>query len=181
METAQRCSLPRLDSVPDKVAEGARGDSLSETAKAPRETRSRYPRLVPLATRWSDNDVDGHVNNVVYYAFFDTAVNGILVEGGALDIADGPVIGLVVETGCRYFAPVAFPDALVAGVRVAHLGRSSVRYEVAIFAPDSDEAAAQGHFVHVYVDRTTRRPVPLPDGFRRVLTTLIPPASTDHG
>ncbi|KQT49211.1 thioesterase [Methylobacterium sp. Leaf456] len=148
---------------------------MSDTAKAPRETRSRYPRLVPLATRWGDNDVYGHVNNVVYYAFFDTAVNGILVESGVLDIASGPVIGLVVETGCRYFAPVAFPDALVAGVRVAHLGRSSVRYEVAIFAPHSDEAAAQGHFVHVYVDRTTRRPVALPEGFRDVLTSLVSP------
>ena len=146
---------------------------MSDTEKAPRETRSRYPRLVPLATRWGDNDVYGHVNNVVYYAFFDTAVNGILVEAGALDIADGLVIGLVVETGCRYFAPVAFPDALTAGVRVARLGRSSVRYEVALFAPDSDEAAAQGHFVHVYVDRTTRRPVPLPREFRSVLIGLM--------
>ena len=147
---------------------------MSDAAKAPRETRDRYPRLVPLATRWGDNDVYGHVNNVVYYAFFDTAVNGLLVEAGALDIADGPVIGLVVETGCRYFAPVAFPDALTAGVRVAHLGRSSVRYEVAIFATGADEAAAQGHFVHVYVDRQTRRPVPLPEGVRSVLTSLVP-------
>lgn len=149
---------------------------MSDAAKAPRETRDRYPLLVPLATRWGDNDVYGHVNNVVYYAFFDTAVNGILVESGALDIANGPVIGLVVETGCRYFAPVAFPDALEAGVRVAHLGRSSVRYEVAIFSAGADEAAAQGHFVHVTVDRHTRRPVPLPEGFRNVLKTLVPPA-----
>ncbi|SFL23705.1 acyl-CoA thioesterase [Methylorubrum salsuginis] len=151
---------------------------MTEPGKAPRETRGRYPRLVPLATRWGDNDVYGHVNNVVYYAFFDTAVNGILVEAGVLDIANGPVIGLVVETGCRYFAPVAFPDALVAGVRVAHLGRSSVRYEVAIFAAGADEAAAQGHFVHVYVDRQTRRPVPLPEALRSVLTSLVPPEAT---
>ncbi len=151
---------------------------MTDTEKAPRETRGRYPRLVPLATRWGDNDVYGHVNNVVYYAFFDTAVNGILVEAGVLDIANGPVIGLVVETGCRYFAPVAFPDALVAGVRVAHLGRSSVRYEIAIFAADADEAAAQGYFVHVYVDRHTRRPVPLPEALRSVLTSLVPPEAT---
>jgi acyl-CoA thioester hydrolase len=152
---------------------------VSDAAKAPRETRDRYPRLVPLATRWGDNDVYGHVNNVVYYAFFDTAVNGLLVEAGALDIADGPVIGLVVETGCRYFAPVAFPEALEAGVRVAHLGRSSVRYEVAIFREDDAEAAAQGHFVHVYVDRETRRPAPLPERLRAVLAELAaaqPPA-----
>ncbi|MFC7662688.1 acyl-CoA thioesterase [Methylorubrum suomiense] len=128
-----------------------------------------------MATRWGDNDVYGHVNNVVYYAFFDTAVNGLLVEAGALDIAEGAVIGLVVETGCRYFAPVAFPDALTAGVRVARLGRTSVRYEIAIFAAGEDMAAAQGHFVHVYVDRRTRRPVPLPERLRAVLAGLARP------
>ena len=144
--------------------------------REPRETRAAYPRLVPLATRWGDNDVYGHVNNVVYYAFFDTAVNGILVEAGALDIARSPVIGLVVETGCRYFAPVAFPDRITAGVRVARLGRTSARYEVAIFREDEPEAAAQGHFVHVYVDRDTRRPVPLPERLRAVLTRLAPEA-----
>ncbi|WP_110352799.1 thioesterase family protein [Methylobacterium sp. B4] len=144
--------------------------------REPRETRAAYPRLVPLATRWGDNDVYGHVNNVVYYAFFDTAVNGLLVEAGALDIARSAVIGLVVETGCRYFAPVAFPDRITAGVRVARLGRTSARYEVAIFREDEPEAAAQGHFVHVYVDRDTRRPVPLPERLRAVLTRLAPEA-----
>ncbi|MEE7459368.1 thioesterase [Methylorubrum populi] len=144
--------------------------------REPRETRAAYPRLVPLATRWGDNDVYGHVNNVVYYAFFDTAVNGLLVEAGALDIARSAVIGLVVETGCRYFAPVAFPDRITAGVRVARLGRTSARYEVAIFREDEPEAAAQGHFVHVYVDRDTRRPVPLPERLRAVLTRLTPEA-----
>jgi acyl-CoA thioester hydrolase len=148
---------------------------VTDEPRAPRETRAGYPRLVPLSTRWGDNDVYGHVNNVVYYAFFDTAVNGLLVEAGALDIAEGAVIGLVVETGCRYFAPVAFPDALTAGVRVAHLGRSSVRYEIAIFAAGEDMAAAQGHFVHVYVDRRTRRPVPLPERLRAVLAGLARP------
>ncbi|AWI90093.1 thioesterase [Methylobacterium sp. DM1] len=145
---------------------------MSAEHRAPHETRAAYPRLVPLTTRWGDNDVYGHVNNVVYYAFFDTAVNGILVEAGALDIARSPVIGLVVETGCRYFASVAFPDRITAGVRVAHLGRTSVRYEIAIFRDDDGEAAAQGHFVHVYVDRETRRPAPLPERLRAVLTEL---------
>ena len=150
------------------------GKLVRDEPRAPRETRGAYPRHVPLATRWGDNDVYGHVNNVVYYALFDTAVNGLLIESGVLDIAHGPVIGLVVETGCRYFAPVAFPDALTAGVRVARLGRSSVRYEIAIFSEGDDAAAAQGHFVHVYVDRQTRRPVPLPDAMRAVLTGLLP-------
>ena len=136
---------------------------MSAEHRAPRESRAAYARLVPLTTRWGDNDVYGHVNNVVYYAFFDTAVNGILVEAGALDIARSPVIGLVVETGCRYFAPVSFPDRITAGVRVAHLGRTSVRYEIAIFRDDEAEAAAQGHFVHVTVDRETRRPALLPE------------------
>ncbi|GJE72917.1 acyl-CoA thioesterase [Methylorubrum podarium] len=145
---------------------------MSAEHRAPRDTRAAYPRLVPLTTRWGDNDVYGHVNNVVYYAFFDTAVNGILVEAGALDIARSPVIGLVVETGCRYFAPVAFPDAITAGVRVAHLGRTSVRYEIAIFRGNEAEAAAQGHFVHVYVDRETRRPAPLPEQLCAVLAEL---------
>ncbi len=152
---------------------------MSAEHRAQRETRAAYPRMVPLTTRWGDNDVYGHVNNVVYYAFFDTAVNGILVEAGALDIARSPVIGLVVETGCRYFASVAFPDRVTAGVRVAHLGRTSVRYEIAIFRDDDVEAAAQGHFVHVYVDRETRRPAPLPERLRVVLTELAadsPPA-----
>ncbi|MEH3119815.1 MAG: thioesterase family protein [Methylorubrum populi] len=138
-----------------------------------RETRAAYPRLVPLATRWGDNDVYGHVNNVVYYAFFDTAVNGLLVEAGALDIARSTVIGLVAETGCRYFAPVAFPDRITAGVRVAHLGHTSVRYAIALFREDERQAAAQGHFVHVYVDRETRRPVPLPERMRAVLERLV--------
>lgn len=142
-------------------------------AREPREIRSAYRHHVSLATRWGDNDVYGHVNNVVYYAFFDTAVNGILIEQGLLDIARGAMIGLVVETGCRYFAPIAFPDPVTAGVRVAHLGRSSVRYEIAIFRADEAEAAAQGHFVHVYVDRQTRHPTPLPDRWRHALSSLM--------
>jgi len=119
-----------------------------------------------------DNDVYRHVNNVVYYAFFDTAVNQLLIEAGVLDIETSPAIGLVVETQCRYFAPIAFPDVVHAGVRVAKLGGSSVRYEIGLFRNDEDEASAEGHFVHVYVDRRTNRPVPIPDDVRTVLRSL---------
>jgi acyl-CoA thioester hydrolase len=125
--------------------------------------RAAYRRFVPLATRWLDNDAYGHINNVVYYALFDTAVNGILIAAGALDVASGAVIGYVVETHCNYFAPLAFPQALEAGIRVGRVGGSSVRYEIGIFAAGAAETAAHGRFVHVYVDRRTRRPVPLPD------------------
>ncbi|ACL55979.1 acyl-CoA thioesterase [Methylobacterium nodulans] len=142
------------------------------TDRPPPETRAAYRRFVPILTRWGDNDVYGHVNNVVYYAFFDTAVNQVLIEEGALDIAASPVIGLVVETGCRYFRSITFPDRVTAGIRVAHQGRSSVRYEVGLFREDEDAAAAQGHFVHVYVDRASQRPVPLPDMLRAVLAPL---------
>ena len=137
--------------------------------KGERPRRTAYPRHVVLGTRWGDNDVYGHVNNVVYYAFFDTAVNGLLVEAGLLDIAGSTVIGLVVETGCRYHAPIAFPDGVTAGVRVARIGRSSVRYEIGLFRGDAADASADGFFVHVYVDRATRRPVPLPDPLRVLL------------
>lgn len=120
-----------------------------------------------------DNDAYGHVNNVVYYAWFDTAVNGYLIEAGALDIHAGETIGLVIETRCNYFASLAFPQQVEAGMRVAHLGRSSVRYEVGLFAHDAPEAAAAGHFIHVYVDRHTRRPVELPAALRAALQPLI--------
>src|SRR5712691_9300513 len=116
-------------------------------------SRAFYRRFLAIPTRWMDNDIYGHVNNVVYYSYFDTVVNGYLVEAGGLDIHDGKIIGLVVETMCRYFLPLAFPDVIEAGLRVAHLGRSSVRYEVAIFKQGEAAAAAAGHFVHVYVDR----------------------------
>lgn len=137
------------------------------------ETRSAYKAFRDIGTRWSDNDVYGHVNNVVYYSWFDTAVNGWLIERGVLDIHAGAMIGLVVETHCNYFAPLAFPDAVVAGIRVAHIGKSSVRYEIGLFAGDGNQlCAAKGHFVHVYVDRATRRPVALPDEFLSLLETL---------
>lgn len=135
--------------------------------------RAEYPHHHPTPTRWADNDVYGHVNNVTYYAYFDTAVNAYLAARGALDVQAGAVIGLVVETGCTFFAPAAFPDLLSVGVRVAHLGRSSVRYELAVFREGEGAACAQGHFVHVYVDRETRRPVPLPAELRASLEPLL--------
>jgi len=134
--------------------------------------RSAYRVFRPIGTRWGDNDIYGHVNNVVYYSWFDTAVNAHLIEQGALDIHGGEVIGLVIETQCNYFAPLAFPQTVWAGLRVAHLGSSSVRYEVGLFADGEDLAAACGHFVHVYVNRATRRPVPLPDPLKSTLETL---------
>jgi len=132
-----------------------------------------YPHSRVLTTRWMDNDPYGHMNNVVYYAFFDTIVNAWLIEQGALDVEKGPVIGFVVETGCNYFSPLAYPDPVTAALRVAHIGRSSVRYEVALFAKSSALAAAQGHFVHVYVDREGRRPVhELPSSLQLALKPL---------
>ncbi|WP_372659535.1 acyl-CoA thioesterase [Hydrogenophaga sp.] len=134
--------------------------------------RQAYAVFRTIGTRWMDNDVYGHVNNVVYYSWFDTAVNGYLIEQGALDIHAGRTIGLVIETQCNYFAPLAFPQTVHAGLRVGHLGSSSVRYEVGLFAEDGEMAAACGHFVHVYVDRETRRPVPLPESLKKTLETL---------
>jgi acyl-CoA thioester hydrolase len=135
--------------------------------------RSDYPHARDITTRWMDNDAYGHINNVVYYSFFDTAVNAWLIERGALDVGHGEVIGFVVETGCHYFAPLSYPEPVTAAMRVAHVGRSSVRYEIALFAPGADVAAAQGHFVHVYVDRATRRPVTdLPAALKAALEPL---------
>lgn len=139
-------------------------------------TRADYPHILPIQTRWADNDVYGHVNNVAYYGYFDTIVNEYLIGAGALDIHGGAVIGLVVETGCRYFAPLEFPQRLEGGLRVAKIGMSSVRYELAIFKANEDAPAAEGHFVHVYVDRGARRPAPLPDAFRAALSRLATPA-----
>ena len=136
------------------------------------ETRDRYRTFLTIPTRWMDNDVYGHVNNVVYYSYFDTVVNGYLISSGALDIERSRVIGLVVETQCKFFRPLAFPDTVRAGLRVARLGNSSVRYEIGIFRNDEDAAVAQGHFVHVYVDRETRRPAGLPVEMREALEKI---------
>ena len=134
--------------------------------------RSAFAHFCAIPTRWMDNDVYGHVNNVHYYSYFDTAVNRLLIERGVLDIHRGEVVGFVVETGCAYFAPVAFPDTVHAGVRVAKLGNSSVRYEIALYRNDDPLPAAAGHFTHVYVDRASNRPVPIPDATRALLATL---------
>lgn len=136
-------------------------------------TRADYKHFLPLQTRWADNDIYGHVNNVAYYGYFDTIVNEYLISAGALDIHNGNVIGLVVETGCRYFAPLEFPQDLEGALRVTKIGNSSVRYELAIFKAGDDTPAAEGHFVHVYVDRETRRPASLPSQFRVALEKLL--------
>lgn len=146
--------------------------------RAQASQRSDYRHFQSISTRWMDNDVYGHVNNVVYYSWFDTAVNQFLVEKQVLDIEKSAVIGLVIETQCNYFSSVAFPDRITAGIRVAKLGNSSVRYEVGIFREDEQSAAAQGHFVHVYVDRQTRRPTSVPDDMRALLQTIVVTAET---
>lgn len=142
-------------------------------ARPQTELRGAYRAFQTIATRWADNDLYGHVNNVIYYSWFDTAVNGMLIERGVLDIQHGGVIGYVVETGCNYFSPLAFPELVVVGIRLASMGFSSVRYEVAVFPEDASlPCAARGHFVHVYVDRATRRPTALPPELQHVLETL---------
>ena len=143
------------------------------TGTIERTKRGDYRRFQAISTRWMDNDVYGHVNNVIYYSFFDTAVNAHLIEQGVLDPATSPVIGLVVQTGCRYAAPITFPDRVDAGVRVARIGTSSIRYEVGLFRNDEPDAAAFGHFTHVYVNRETRRPVPIPEAVRKVVEGLV--------
>jgi acyl-CoA thioester hydrolase len=147
--------------------------SASSTRPQP-EPRSAFKVFRRIDTRWMDNDVYGHVNNVVYYSWFDTAVNAHLIEQGALDIHHGQTIGLVVETHCNYFAPLAFPQVIEAGIRVAQMGSSSVRYEIGLFAQGEDLCAARGHFVHVYVDQQSRRPVmALPLNLKQVLEKLL--------
>ncbi len=134
--------------------------------------RSAYALFRAIPTRWMDNDAFRHVNNVVYYSYFDTAVNTYMIESGVLDISDSPVVGLVAETGCSYFESVAFPEILEAGLAVTRLGRSSVRYAIGIFRQGAEFAAAQGHFVHVYVDRASGRPVEMPGPVRAALRRL---------
>lgn len=136
------------------------------------ERRDAYRHFLAIPTRWMDNDVYGHVNNVNYYSYFDTVVNRYLIDQGVLDIARSEVIGLVVETSCSYFAPITFPDTIAAGLRVARIGTSSVRYEVGLFRNDEPEIAAAGHFIHVYVDRATSRPLPVPEPMRAALARI---------
>jgi len=134
--------------------------------RAPRGVRSDYVRFVALTTRWADNDAYGHVNNVVYYALIDTAVNQLLIQAGLLDVTSGAVIGVAAESGCRHHASAAYPDVIHAGVRVGRVGTSSIRYEVGLFRNDEDQACAEGFFVHVMVARQTMRPVEIPAGLR---------------
>jgi acyl-CoA thioester hydrolase len=134
--------------------------------------RSAFKAWRRFTTRWADNDAYGHVNNTIFYQWFDSAVNGWLVEQQLLDIAAGDPIALVVETRCSYFAPLEFPEEVEVGLAVAELGRSSVRYHIGVFADGSEHAAAQGEFVHVLVDRTSRRPVAMPDNWRRALGSI---------
>lgn len=142
-------------------------------ARPAAEPREAFARFIPVPTRWMDNDLYGHLNNVVYYSLFDTAVNRYLIEQGALDIHAGQVIGLVVETHCNFFASLAFPQQVEAGLRVSKRGRSSVRYEIGLFAEGEPLCAARGHFVHVYVERDSRRPVDqLPEAYLKALAPL---------
>ena len=139
----------------------------------PQITRSEYPHFVTLPTRWMDNDIYGHINNALYYAFFDTAINQYLIAEGGLDITDGEVIAFAAESQCQYLAALAFPDVLEVGLRVGKLGNSSVRYELGVFKQGETLAAAAGYFVHVFVDRVTRRPVPMPNRIRAALERLV--------
>lgn len=137
------------------------------------DTLSSYKYSLPIQTRWADNDVYGHVNNAVYYFYFDTLVNGYLITKGLLDIETSETIGLVVKTNCDYFAPISFPDTVNAALRISHIGTSSVTYDVGLFRNDETKAAAaQGQFTHVYVDRKTRKPVPISDAMRKCLKGL---------
>jgi acyl-CoA thioester hydrolase len=138
----------------------------------PEITRAEYPHLAIVSTRWMDNDIYGHINNALYYAFFDTAINQYLIAEGGLDIGSGEVIAFAVESQCQYLQPVAFPDVIEIGLRVGKLGNSSVRYELAVFKQGVTLAAAAGYFVHVFVDRKTQRPVTIPEKIREALERL---------
>ena len=142
-------------------------------AEGEQERRADYPRFLEIPTRWMDNDIYGHVNNVVYYSYFDTVINQYLIEAGGLDIHKGAVIGIAVESQCRFHRSLEFPDVIDAGLRVGRLGNTSVRYEVGLFRRGDEAPAATGNFVHVFVDRTSRRPVPIPAGMREALARLV--------
>ena len=145
-------------------------------SRPPRPVRSDFRWFMPITTRWMDNDPFGHVNNVVYYSWVDTAVNRFLIDHGALDIAKSTVVGIVAETGCRYFAEITYPDDVVVGIAVAKLGNSSVTYAAGIFRGDEEVASAAAHFVHVYCDRADMRPVPIPEAIRASMQTIQRPA-----
>ena len=142
------------------------------TEKQKPTLRSDYKDLSHIETRWNDNDSYGHVNNIVYYSYFDTAVNRHLIQKGVLDLSNSEVIGLVIESKCTYFSPITFPDTVAVGLKVIHLGNSSVRYQIGLFCNESESASAVGEFVHVYVERSTNKPVSIPDNTRKVLQAL---------
>ena len=146
--------------------------SRQEAASAP-QARPEYRHFLEIPTRWIDNDIYGHVNNAVYYTYFDTVVNDYLIRVGGLDIHDGPVIGLAVETMCKFHRPFEFPETIDAGLRVGRLGRSSVRYEIGLFSSDQTRASAEGHFVHVFVSRKSRKPQPIPEQIRASLDRIL--------
>ncbi len=134
-----------------------------------------YQYMIDIHTRWNDNDVYGHINNAVYYTWFDTCVNNFLIENDLLDIGNSKTIGLVVDTGCQYFVPLSYPETVQTGLRVGRIGNSSVRYEIAVFGEGEKMAAAQGHFVHVYVDEKTRKPAAISAHMQDILSKLLPP------
>jgi acyl-CoA thioester hydrolase len=135
--------------------------------------RSDFVVFEEIHSRWMDNDAYGHINNVVYYSFFDTAVNRYLIEHNGLDILKSEAVGFVIETQCKYFSPIVYPDLIQVGIKVTHLGNSSVKYEVAVFKNDDDVASAAGYFIHVYVDRNTNKPTSIPQNVREILAELI--------
>ena len=143
------------------------------TEKQKPTLRSDYKAFSHIETRWNDNDSYGHVNNIVYYSYFDTAVNRHLIQKGVLDLSKSEVIGLVIESKCTYFSPITFPDTVAVGLKVIHLGNSSVRYQIGLFCNESVSASAVGEFVHVYVERSTNKPVSIPDNTRKVLQALV--------
>jgi acyl-CoA thioester hydrolase len=138
------------------------------------DKKSAYPYFQTMTTRWMDNDSYRHMNNTMYYSFFDTIVNQYLIENDVLDVEKSPMIGLVAETTCRYFKSIGFPSKINVGLRVGHLGNSSIRYEIGLFKDGEDEASAQGHFVHVYVERESGRPTAIPEKMKSVVAPLRP-------
>jgi acyl-CoA thioester hydrolase len=155
------------------AADGRPARTRDDTTGAASEPRSAYPHFLAIPTRWMDNDTYGHVNNVVYYSYFDTVINEYLIRAGGLDIHDGAVIGLAIETHCKFHAPLSFPETIDAGLRVGRLGNSSVRYEIGLYRRDDATPAATGHFVHPFVDRASGRPTAMPASIRAALERLL--------
>lgn len=165
-------NLKQAQSAQMPAAACGTGKIRAMTPRPQAQLRVAYKAFSTITTRWSDNDVYGHVNNVVYYSWFDSAINAWLIDQGVLDLHNGETIGLVVQSHCDYFVPLAFPQVVEAGIRVAQIGKSSVRYEIGLFGQGQTQSAAQGYFVHVYVDKASRKPVPLPEAFISVLEQL---------